>query len=330
VRDVRQKLGPNEPCWCGSGRKYKKCHMGSDAQGGAVEPPRASSKRNPLLLNEDERNAMRRAGQANAALLDEVRAFIKPGIKTKDIDDLVVEWTHSHGYKCATIGYRGRRGAPPFPGHCCTSPNEVVCHGIPGDYVLKDGDIVNVDLTTIVDGWHGDQSETFLIGEVSDEALRVVQCSFDAMWLAIEALRPYSKVIEIGRAIVRHARQQGFSVVEDYQGHGIGRQFHQKPHIPHFPDMHHGHQVLEPGMCFTVEPMINAGAKRCVEDRKDGWTVYTADGKLSAQFEHTILMTEQGPEVLTLTRHGPRKGHRFTNRAPAERPGIAALAPRNS
>jgi methionyl aminopeptidase len=307
MRDTREKLGPNDVCWCGSGRKYKKCHMGAEAAPGAVEPPRPRGKRDPLILNELERDAMRKAGRVNAELMDQVRDFIKPGITTRDIDELVSSWTTRNGHKCATLGYRG------FPANCCTSPNEVVCHGIPGDYLLRDGDIINVDLTTIVDGWHGDQSETFMVGDVGDDARRLMQCSFDSMWLAIESIRPYSKVIEIGRAVTRHARKYGFSVVEDYQGHGIGRAFHQRPHIPHFPDNYHGQQVLEPGMCFTIEPMINAGTRRTVLDRRDGWTVYTADGELSAQFEHTILMGEDGPEVLTLTRNGPQRGHRFVS-----------------
>jgi methionyl aminopeptidase len=311
------RLGPNEPCWCGSGRKYKKCHMSADQTGPRAEPPRALKRGNPLLLEAEGREGMRRAGRVNAQLMDEVRKIMQPGTRTMEIDRLVAEWTQDHGHRCATLGYRGSRGAPPFPAHCCTSPNDVVCHGIPGEYVLKEGDMINVDLTTIVDGWHGDQSETFLIGEVSEEAARLTQCAFDAMWQAIDAIKPFSKVIEIGRAVQSHARRQGFSVVKEYQGHGIGRQFHQKPHVPHFPDTAHGRQVLEPGMCFTIEPMINAGGWRTRPDQRDGWTVYTADGSLSAQFEHTILMTEQGPEVLTLTTDGPRRGHRFQQLAHA-------------
>lgn len=307
MRDTKTRLGPNDVCWCGSGRKYKKCHMASDSHGTPELAPEPK-KSNAIRLDESERNAMRRACGVNADLMDYLRDFIQPGITTKRIDDLVADWTHSHGHVCATLGYRKS-----YPAHCCTSPNDVVCHGVPGSYVLRDGDIINVDITTIVDGWHGDQSETFLVGKVSDEALRLVQCTFECMWQAIDAIKPFSKVIEIGQAIKRHAGGYDYSVVEDYQGHGIGRQFHQRPHIPHFPDRFHGQQILEPGVCFTIEPMINLGTKRTRVDRKDGWTVYTADGKLSAQFEHTILMTETGPEVLTQTKRGPRKGHRFTN-----------------
>jgi methionyl aminopeptidase len=303
------KLSPNDLCHCGSGLKYKKCHMSQDQTGGApAEPPKPEQRRDPLILSEAERNGMRKAGAFNAELLDQVRAFVRPGITTKQIDDLVRDYTLSHGHVCATLNYRGS-----YPAHCCTSVNDVICHGIPGPYELKEGDIVNIDLTTIVEGWHGDQSETFLIGRVSDEALRVVQCAFDAMWLAIGAITPNCKVIEIGRAIKKRAKQDDFSVVEEFFGHGIGRRFHQRPHIPHYPDKRHGGEILKPGMCFTIEPMINVGSWRSVVDSRDGWTAYTVDGKLSAQFEHTILMTETGPEVMTLTKNGPRKGHKFAN-----------------
>jgi methionyl aminopeptidase len=301
------RLGPNDPCHCGSGKKYKKCHMAADQAGEPrVEAPKPTVRRDPLILNEQERDFMRAACRFNAQLMDEVRGIIQPGITTQAIDDFVVEYTHAHGHRCATLGYRG------FKRSCCTSVNDVVCHGIPNDkLVLKEGDIINVDLTTVVDGWFGDQSETLFVGEVSDNALRLAQCSFDAMWDAIDALKPNSKVIEIGRAIKKRASRDGFSVVEVFQGHGIGRKFHQSPAIPHFPDRYHGSAVLRPGMCFTIEPMINEGTKNCWVSKEDGWTAYTSDGKLSAQFEHTILMTESGPEVMTLTRKGPQKGHKF-------------------
>lgn len=317
---MKGRIGPNDECWCGSGKKYKKCHMSADKSGAPrAEEPDLIRRRDPLLLNEDERNAMRKACAFNAELLDKVRELIKPGITTGDIDRLVKDYTTGHGHKCATLGYKGNHGHPPFPGCCCTSINEVVCHGIPGDRVLEDGDIINVDLTTIVDGWHGDQSETFFVGEVSDAAVRVTQCSFDSMWAAIDALRPNCKVKEIGQAIKVRAKKDGFSVVKMFQGHGIGRRFHQHPAIPHFPDAYHGNVVLKPGMCFTIEPMINEGTAKCYVDERDGWTAYTRDGKLSAQFEHTILMTETGPEVMTLTKNGPKRGHQFTSPASARR-----------
>jgi len=297
-----RKLGPNDACWCGSGKKYKKCHQGADS---GAPAPSAPLKKDPLILDEPERNAMRKACRVNAELMDYIRNEVKAGITTREIDSLIHKWTTSRGHIPATLGYRG------FPASLCTSPNQIVCHGIPGDYKLRDGDIINLDLTTIVEGWHGDQSETLFVGAVSDEAIALTQCSFDSMWAAIDAIKPFSKVIEIGRAISAVAKEFGYSVVKEYQGHGIGRVFHQKPHIPHFPDAYHGQQILAPGMCFTIEPMINAGTWKTVLDRADHWTVYTADGKLSAQFEHTILMTETGPEVMTTTKFGPQRGHKF-------------------
>jgi len=207
------------------------------------------------------------------------------------------------------LGYKGQRGN--FPASCCTSVNDVVCHGIPGDYILREGDIVNVDCTSIVEGWHGDSSETFLIGEVTDETRRLVQCTHECLWLAIRALTPGCKVAAIGEAIAAHAGAQGYGVVEEYVGHGLGQKFHQPPTIPHVPTDEARRTKILPGTCFTVEPMINAGTKDTVQSRRDGWTVRTRDGKWTAQFEHTILMTETGPEVLTLTQHGPQEGTRF-------------------
>lgn len=262
-------------------------------------------ERENLLLNEKDRGGAREAGRFNAQLMDFIRPYVREGIATGEIDRLVDEYTRDHGHIPACLGYRG------FPKNLCASVNEVVCHGIPGPYVLKSGDIVNIDLTTIVNGWFGDQSETFLIGEVTEEARRLTQVTFDCLYLGIEAIRPFGKVIDIGRAIQRHAHLHKFSVVRDYQGHGIGRKFHQDPGIPHNVQHSAATQSILPGMCFTIEPMINAGTWKTVLDQTDGWTVRTADRMLSAQFEHTILMTETGPEILTLTPQGPQPGHRF-------------------
>ena len=254
---------------------------------------------------------MRAAGRFNAQLMDFIRAQITPGITTQQIDDWVVQYTRDHGHIAACLNYPGEKS--PFPKSTCTSVNEVVCHGIPGAYELREGDIVNVDLTTIVDGWHGDQSETFAVGQVDQESLRLMQSSFDAMHLAIDALEPNCRVSLIGDTIVAFIkRHYGFGVVEKYVGHGIGQDFHQLPNIPHVPTRQSRHDLLTPGVCFTIEPMINAGTKRTTLLR-DGWTVVTSDRKRSAQFEHTILMTEDGPEILTLTKDGPQKGHKFVN-----------------
>ncbi len=251
---------------------------------------------------------MRHAGRTNAVLMDFLRTQIGPGITTGKIDDLVVQWTAQRGYRAATLGYQQT-----YNKSCCTSVNDVICHGIPGKYALREGDIVNVDITTIVDGWHGDQSETFLIGKVSNEALAVTQCAFDCLYLAINALTPGCAVSRIGETVVLEAHQRGFSVVREYVGHGLGRVFHQDPSIPHFPNKQSRGDRLLPGMAFTVEPMINAGTRFTRLDKADGWTVRTKDGKFSAQFEHTVLMTEDGPEMLTLTKHGPQEGHIFRN-----------------
>lgn len=262
-------------------------------------------KKKLTLLAKPEREAMRVAGRFNAQLLDQVRDIIKPGITTGEIDLLVAQYTRKHGHRSADLHYQG------YPKSCCTSVNDVVCHGIPGNYVLQEGDIVNVDVTTVVDGWHGDSSETFLIGEVSDTARAVTQCSFDCLYLAIDALTPGCRVSDIGDAIVREATARGFSVVHEFVGHGVGRDFHQEPTIPHYPNRQARKDRLYPGVCFTIEPMINAGARHCTQDKRDGWTVRTKDGSLSAQFEHTILMTEEGPEILTPTQRGPQRGHKF-------------------
>jgi methionyl aminopeptidase len=263
-----------------------------------------------LQLEESERCAMRAAGRFNARLMDHLRPFVKPGVTTNQLDRIIAKYTADHGHRAASLGYMGPKG--PFPKSCCTSVNDIICHGIPGPYVLKEGDIVNIDVTTVVDGWHGDSSETFLVGQVSRQARAVTQCALDALWAAIDAIGPGSRVSEIGQAIMARARLDGFGVVSEYVGHGVGREFHQKPSIPHGPPTSESRsERLYPGICFTIEPMINAGSRRTLPDKRDGWTVRTKDGSLSAQFEHTVLMTEDGPEVLTLTKCGPQRGHKF-------------------
>lgn len=258
-----------------------------------------------LRLQKAQRSAMRAAGQFNAELLDFVRPYILPGITTLEIDRLVHQYTLDHGHVPAPLGYQG------FPKSCCTSVNNVICHGIPDKYRLKSGDIINVDVTTIVDGWHGDQSETFLIGAVSDVAREVTQCAFDCLHAAIAALTPGCRIAVIGEAVVEIATERGFSVVHEYVGHGLGRRFHQDPSVPHYPTRQSRQQQIHAGTCFTIEPMINTGSRYTSLDKVDGWTVRTRDGGLSAQFEHTILMTEDGPEVLTVAKDGPQPGYKF-------------------
>lgn len=264
-----------------------------------------AQKKKMISLKTDEREAMRRACRFNSELMDHVRQYVKPGVSTGEIDRVVVEYTKDHGHRAATLDYHN------FPKSCCTSINEVICHGIPGKYRLREGDIVNIDLTTIVDGWYGDQSETFLIGDCSPQAIAVTQCAHDCLYLGVAATSPGGRVADIGRAIVTEAHARGFSVVREFVGHGVGRKFHQDPSIPHYPNRQAYLDRLLPGMCFTVEPMINEGTHLTVLDKKDGWTVRTKDRKLSAQFEHTVLMTEDGPEILTNTKYGPQQGDRL-------------------
>jgi len=263
----------------------------------------------PCRLTADEQDGMRAAGAFNAQVMDFIRPQIIAGITTAEIDRLVHTYTCDHGHTPTQLGYRVGRAV--FAHSCCTSVNDVICHGVPCDYVLTEGDIVNVDLTTTVGEWIGDQSETFFIGTVSKLAREVTQAAFDCLHLGIQAIRPGGRVSSIGKAIVAEAKRRKFSVVTDYVGHSIGRTFHAEPSIPHAPNLQAHRDRIYPGMCFTIEPMINTGRRHTVLDHSDGWTVRTQDGGLSAQFEHTLLMTEDGPEILTQTKNGPQAGHRF-------------------
>lgn len=260
----------------------------------------------PLYTSKRDQEGLRVSGRFNAHVMDFVRPHVRAGVTTGALDRMVYEYTLDHGHTPACLGYKG------YPKTICTSVNEVVCHGIPSEnQVLHDGDIVNVDITTIVGGWYGDLSETFLIGNVSKEARHLTQVTFDSLFAGIHACEPEGRVFDIGRAIFEYARARGPDVVQMYQGHGIGRDFHQEPGIPHFPHPSTMKISLQPGMCFTIEPMLNLGSWETAPAESDGWTVRTKDGSLSAQFEHTILMTEEGPEILTLTQNGPQEGHRF-------------------
>ncbi|WP_437229212.1 type I methionyl aminopeptidase [Planctomicrobium sp. SH661] len=259
----------------------------------------------PLYLLEEEQLGLRAACSFNASVLDFLRDHIRAGVTTNELDRLAETYTRDHGHQPACFGYNG------YPKSICTSVNDVVCHGIPDDRELQEGDIVNVDCTTIVDGWYGDSSETFLIEPVSREARQLVQVAFDAMWEGIRAIQPYSSVFDIGVAISRFGRVHGYGVVENFQGHGIGRMFHQDPGIPHVPIRRNRRDLLVPGVSFTIEPMLNMRSEKTQGPLADGWTILTLDGSLSAQFEHQILMTEEGPEVLTRTQRGPQPGHVF-------------------
>ena len=234
------------------------------------------------------------AGKIAAGALDEVSKIIRPGIQTSDIDKLCYEYISDHGAYSAPLFYRG------FPKSCCTSVNHVVCHGIPSDKVLKNGDIVNVDVTAFKNGWHGDTSRTFEIGEVSIKAKKLVKTTYDAMMKAIKIIKEDVHLGDIGFTIQNHVEAEGFSVVQDFCGHGIGEQFHKMPNILHYGQKGTGEKI-KAGMIFTIEPMINIG-KYETKTLNDGWTAVTKDKSLSAQFEHTIGVTKDGYEIFTKTK----------------------------
>lgn len=249
------------------------------------------------IKNPEEIEAMRIAGRLASEVLDYVTPFVKPGVTTGRLNDLCHAYMVDElGAIPAPLNY-APPGYKPFPKSICTSVNHQVCHGIPGERVLKVGDIVNIDVTVIKDGFHGDSSRMFLVAEPSIQAKRLCDVTYECMWVGIEKIRPGAHLGDIGAAIQAHAESHGFTVVREFCGHGIGRKFHEDPQILHYGRPGTGMQ-LEPGMIFTVEPMINAG-KAAIRELSDGWTIVTKDHSLSAQWEHTVLVTAQGYEVLT-------------------------------
>jgi methionyl aminopeptidase len=244
----------------------------------------------------EEFEGMRRAGRLAAETLDFITGHVRPGVTTGEIDRLCHDFIVARGGICAPLGYKG------FPKSICTSVNHVVCHGIPGDKTLEDGDILNIDVTPILDGWHGDSSRMYLVGNVGVKARKLVDTTYEAMMRGIAAIRPGATLGDIGAAIQRYAEAQRFSVVRDFCGHGLGRVFHDSPSILHYGRPGEG-LVLRAGMFFTVEPMINAGDWR-VKVLSDGWTAVTRDKSLSAQFEHSVAVTETGVEIFTASPKG--------------------------
>ena len=281
-----------EKCWCKSGKNYKDCHKTFDEKlemlrkKGCIVPPHS------LIKNEKQIEGIREACRINTLILDKVAESIKEGMTTGDIDRIVASETKRLGGKSGCLGYEG------YPKSVCTSVNDVVCHGIPSDKVkLKAGDIINVDCTTKVNGYFGDSSRMFEIGKVSDDAHKLVTVTKECLDLAVQEIKPYCHVGDIGDIISKHAKANGFSVVKELGGHGVGLKMHEEPFVNHTAKKGTG-MLLVPGMVFTIEPMINAGkAGVCVDD-SDGWTIYTWDDSLSAQWEYTLLMTENGVEIL--------------------------------
>ena len=329
-------LAAGDPCWCGSGRRYRRCHRKSDADpagaaaaaaravvlgrsGRRIRPGQRSPWRDvpaeiarppydatggvpsgdralrPRTAHEVER--MRVAGRLAAEVLALAGDAAVAGATTDDVDAVVHAACLERGAYPSPLGYRGA-GDVRFPGSCCTSLNEVVCHGVPDSTELLDGDLLNVDVTLYVDGVHGDTNATFLVGDVDPESRRLVEVTRECLERGIAAVGPGVRVRDVGRAIAPHAEAAGFSVVRQFVGHGIGTEFHAEPTVYHYDEPRATARV-EPGMTFTVEPMINAGGWRA-KMWDDGWTAVTADGSRSAQFEHTLLVTDDGVEVLTL------------------------------
>ena len=257
------------------------------------EPQRDTSIR---LHGPDDFAGMRKAGGLAAAALDMLVAHVRPGVRTEELDDLVYDFAISHGAIPAPLNYRG------FPRSICTSVNHVVCHGIPGPKPLKEGDIVNIDVTLIVDGWHGDTSRMYPVGEISRRAERLIEVTYQSLMRGIAAVKPGHTTGHIGAAIQQYAEAERCSVVRDFCGHGLGRLFHDRPNILHYGEAGDGPE-LKPGMFFTIEPMINLGRPH-VKVLPDGWTAVTRDRELSAQFEHTIGVTADGCEIFTLSPAG--------------------------
>lgn len=285
-------LDRNAKCWCGSGLKYKRCHLEFDEKiesirlKGHIVPPR------DVIKSKEDIEGIKKSAKINDGVLDLVASKIKAGMSTEDIDKLVYDYTVSHGAIPAPLNYEG------FPKSVCTSINNEVCHGIPDEsIILKDGDIINVDVSTILDGYYSDASRMFMIGEVSEEAKKLVKIAKECMEKGIEAIKPWGFLGDIGAACQEHAEKNGYSVVRALGGHGVGNEFHEEPFVAHVGEKGTG-MLLVPGMVLTVEPMINEGEYDVFVDEENEWTIYTIDGKLSAQWEHTILITETGVEIL--------------------------------
>lgn len=256
-----------------------------------------SARRSEITLHGPEGfAAMREAGRVAADLLDHLTLYVVPGITTAAIDDLVVAWTKDRNVPNGPFGYRG------FPRSVCTSVNHVVCHGIPGDKKLDDGDIINIDVTPIVNGWYGDTSRMYYVGNPGVKARKLVEVTYECLMRGIEAAKPGATLGDIGHAIQTYAEDNRFSVVKDFCGHGVGQVFHCEPSVLHYGSPGTGLE-LKPGMIFTIEPMINSG-KADTKVLADGWTAVTKDRSLSAQFEHTIGITEDGCEIFTLSPKG--------------------------
>jgi len=291
VKTNTDKVGRNAPCPCGSGSKYKKCCL---AKNGGYPPDFEETYRRKYgirLKKKPDIEGIRQAGQLVLDTLNLAESIIKPGLVTDEINTLVHDYTIKNGAIPAPLNYRG------FPKSVCVSVNDVICHGIPGNRILADGDIVNVDVTSILNGYYADANKTFFVGNPDSEARKIVSIARQCLSRGMSAVKPGNTLGDIGWRIQAYAEAQGCSVVREFVGHGVGFDFHEAPQVPHFG--HKGAGIgLIPGMVFTIEPMINLGGKE-LRVLDDNWTAITKDGSLSAQFEQTILVTEDGVESLT-------------------------------
>lgn len=286
-------LNRNDECWCKSGKKYKKCHMEFDERLESLKKDGYEVPTHDIIKNKEQIEKIKESAKINNEVLDLVAKKIKVGMTTEDINKIVHDYTISQGAQPAPLGYGG------FPKSVCTSINTEICHGIPSeDVILKDGDIINVDVSTIYNGYYSDASRMFMIGNVSDDAKKLVEVTKECLEEGIKAVRPWGHIGDIGAAIQAHAEKYGYSVVRDFGGHGIGLQFHEDPFVFHYGAKNEG-MILVPGMIFTIEPMINEGGYELYIDAENEWTAYTDDGSLSAQWEHMVLVTEDGVEILS-------------------------------
>ena len=288
-----KKLGRNDPCWCGSGKKYKTCHMAMDER---IEQYALQGHMVPshdIIKTPEQIEGIRQSSRLNIAILDEIEKQIRIGMSTGEIDRLVSDMTKQMGGIAAPFNYDG------FPKSVCTSVNEVVCHGIPSDErILKDGDIVNVDVSTIYNGYFSDSSRMFLLGNVEPETRRLVEVARECIDVGLEQVKPWNFLGDMAQAINDHAKKNGYSIVREIGGHGVGLEFHEEPFVS-YVTRKGTEMLMVPGMVFTIEPMVNMGKADIYIDDNDGWTVYTEDGKPSAQWEVTLAVTENGYEILT-------------------------------
>ena len=286
------KIGRNDPCWCGSGKKYKKCHEAFDEKMEMMKQKGYAVIDHNLIKTPEQIEKIKESCKINIAVLDYVAEHIGPGVSTEEIDRWVHEETVRHGGIPAPLDYEG------FPKSVCTSVNEVVCHGIPDEeQILKEGDIINVDVSTIYNGYYSDSSRMFCIGKVSPEKEKLVKVTKECVEIGLKNVKPWGLLGDMGHAVHMHAVENGYTVVKEIGGHGVGLQFHEDPYVSYVSEPGTG-MVMAPGMMFTIEPMVNMGTDEFYVDEVDEWQIYTDDGQPSAQWEVQVLVTEDGYELI--------------------------------